>query len=449
MQDVGRVGEEVRPEVLLLAGVGQLGDVLGQLPARVLPGEVGVGLAEADLGQMAHHRPPGERLGEEHHVGIDARGPRSISHAQNANGLVCGLSTRNTVTPQSTQCSTTSQQRVPQRPPVRRVPVDVVDVLVALGRVLGVLQRPVGAAVKPLGVLGQPRMIGRALDREVERDVDAVLGGGGGQRAQVLDSVPELGVDRVVAAAGVADRPRRAGVAGRRGQRVVAALAVGQPDRVDRRQVEDVEAELGQPRQLALDAAAGRPRSGGTARTRRRTGRAAGRPRAVSGCGSARRAVAVRVALDRRGQLVAERDVVLGGSGIARVVELGDRVLDQRRGRAGVAGCARRRPAAARRPRTARWRGRAWPPATLRASSSRQVPNSVGPGLDRVLPAPGRSTVNSPAQRTPPRWASIRSSSASPGGRRRARCGARPRAAARGRRGRCRRRPRRCRRRSA
>ena len=70
VQDVGRVGEEVRAEVLLLAGVGELRDVLGQLLARVLPGEVGVGLAEADLAEVAHHRALGERLGEEHDVAV-------------------------------------------------------------------------------------------------------------------------------------------------------------------------------------------------------------------------------------------------------------------------------------------------------------------------------------------------------------------------------------------
>ena len=210
VQDVGRVGEEVGPEVLLLAGVGQLGDVLGQLPARVLPGEVGVGLAEADLAQMAHHRALGERLGEEDHVavaGVDLVDQPRPERERLGVRVVDAEHLHAAVDPVQHH----RQQRVPQRAPVRRLPVDVVDVLVALGRVLGVLERAVGAAVKPLGVLGQPRVVGRALDREVERDVDAVAGRGSGQRAQVVDRA-ELGVDRVVAAGGVADRPRRAGV---------------------------------------------------------------------------------------------------------------------------------------------------------------------------------------------------------------------------------------------
>ena len=66
----GVLAKKFGPEVLLLAGVGQLGHVLRQLPARVLPGEVGVGLREAELGQVAHHRAARERLGQEHHVAV-------------------------------------------------------------------------------------------------------------------------------------------------------------------------------------------------------------------------------------------------------------------------------------------------------------------------------------------------------------------------------------------
>ena len=68
-EDVRGVGEEVGPAVV--GGlVGEVVDVLGQLPARVLPGEVGVGLAEAELREGGQLRPPGEGLGEEDHVRV-------------------------------------------------------------------------------------------------------------------------------------------------------------------------------------------------------------------------------------------------------------------------------------------------------------------------------------------------------------------------------------------
>ena len=71
----------------------------------------------------------------------------------------------------------------------------------------------------------------------------------------------ELGVDGVVAALLAADRVRRAGVVGAGGERVVAALARLDADRVDGREVEDVEAELGDRGDLLLDRLEAAPRA--------------------------------------------------------------------------------------------------------------------------------------------------------------------------------------------
>ena len=328
---------------------------------------------------------------------------------------MCGLSTRNTLTPQSTQWSTTLEQRLPQPAPVRRLPVDVVDVLVALGRVLGVLERAVGAVVKPLGVLGQPRVVGRALDREVERDVD--------RRARAAAVGQRAAGPRSCRARGGPRRGRRSrrrsptaspGSLGPGDQRVVAALAVGVADRVDRRQVDDVEAELGEPRELLLDALRARPTSAGTARTRRRTGPAAGRPRSRAARSARPRRGAPARARPRRTAPSPSATSCLAASGIVVVARA----------------CAARARSAALGRRSAALRLR--PPAAA-ATPSESSPaeivlagrdlalelvapgaEHVGPGLDRVLPAArSRSTANSPAQRTPSRWASIRRISAS------------------------------------
>ena len=61
---------------------------------------------------------------------------------------------------------------------------------------------------------------------------------------------PELGADRVVPARRGSDRPRRTDIAGLGADGVVAPLAVRDANRMDRRQVDDVEAE---PRQLRED----------------------------------------------------------------------------------------------------------------------------------------------------------------------------------------------------
>ena len=75
-------------------------------------------------------------------------------------------------------------------------------------------------------------------------------------KASKSSNVPRSGWIGVVAALLRADRPRRAGVVGRGRQGVVRALAERGADRVDRRQVDDVEAHL------ARWPAAASPRSG-------------------------------------------------------------------------------------------------------------------------------------------------------------------------------------------
>jgi hypothetical protein len=96
-------------------------------------------------------------------------------------------------------------------------------------------------------MLLEPRVVGRALDREVERDLDAVLAARLDEAVEVLLRA-ELGMDRVVPTLGAPDRPRAPGIALLGGRRVVAPLPVRRADRVDRRQVENVEAELGELR---------------------------------------------------------------------------------------------------------------------------------------------------------------------------------------------------------
>ena len=86
-------------------------------------------------------------------------------------------------------------------------------------------------------------MIRRALDREVERDLQPVLVRCRDEPAEIVERA-ELRMDRVVPALLAADRVGAAEIAGRRRQRVVAALAVLLADRMDRREIEDVETHL-------------------------------------------------------------------------------------------------------------------------------------------------------------------------------------------------------------
>src|SRR5437868_6755791 len=107
-------------------------------------------------------------------------------------------------------------------------------------------------------MLLQPGVIRRALDREVERDLDPRLLRRGDHRVEVVPGA-EVGMDRIVPALFGPDRPRRADIGCVRRERVVPSLAVRPTYWVDRRQVHDVEAELGDPRQRLGDAAEASP----------------------------------------------------------------------------------------------------------------------------------------------------------------------------------------------
>ena len=105
-EDVGRVGPGVRPVVIDRAG-GEVGEVLAQLPCLAAPGEVGVRLGEAELGEPLHD--PGRvNASARKIVSGCSRRIELIAHSQKANALVCGLSTRKIVTPRSTQNRNTS-----------------------------------------------------------------------------------------------------------------------------------------------------------------------------------------------------------------------------------------------------------------------------------------------------------------------------------------------------
>ena len=153
--------------------------------------------------------------------------------------------------------------------------------------------------------------------------------GGFGEGLEVLDRA-EVGVHGLVAAGLVADRPGGAGVLRSGGEGVVGALAVGQADRVDRRQVEDVEAELGEPRELVLRRRCSPPQERGNSSYQLPNRR----PQPVDFDGDGLRegdaAVAGLDPLDGGEQLGAERDVVLGRLGNLGVAERGHGVLDQR-----------------------------------------------------------------------------------------------------------------------
>src|SRR4051812_12565887 len=97
---------------------------------------------------------------------------------------------------------------------------------------------------EPFGMLSNVGVVGRALEGDVERDLDPQSTGGRDQMVEILEG-PEVGMDRLMTASFGADRPRAAVVVRAGVQRVIGALAEAPPDRMYRGKVEHVEIHPG------------------------------------------------------------------------------------------------------------------------------------------------------------------------------------------------------------
>ena len=165
----------------------------------------------------------------------------AMTSCQKRTGLVWGLSMRKIVTPALIHSSMNTLDFLLDAGHVG-VEVDRVDVLILLRRVLREGDGAVRLVAEPVRVLLDPRVVGRALQREVERDFQTQLVGRWRQSALKSSMVPSSGS---TVSCPPSSEPMPNGEPGSSGpaiQRVVASLAVRHADREDRRQVHDVEA---------------------------------------------------------------------------------------------------------------------------------------------------------------------------------------------------------------
>ncbi len=239
-QDVRRVRPAVRAEVFACRRGVQFSEVLGELLLGLAPGEIRVRLRESHLRKPVHHARAGESLRQEDHLRMlapelaerpfperERLGVRVV-HPEDAHALPHPVHEH-------------AVQLAPERAPFGALEVERVDVLVLLGRVLRAADRAVRVLREPFRVRVDIGVARRALEGDVERDLHAPFVGGAEQRKKVFGSA-EVRMEGLVPALLGADRPRAAHVAGHRLGRVVPAFAQGAADRVDRRQVEHVEA---------------------------------------------------------------------------------------------------------------------------------------------------------------------------------------------------------------
>src|SRR5262249_62070084 len=105
------------------------------------------------------------------------------------------------------------------------VEIERVDVLVLLRGVLGVLDGAVGPMAEPVRVLAHERMVGGALQRQIQRDLDAMVLRPRDEAPKILRGA-ELGVDGLMPALRRADGPGAAWVVGAGRGGVVAPFPV-------------------------------------------------------------------------------------------------------------------------------------------------------------------------------------------------------------------------------
>src|SRR5262245_42381811 len=132
-------------------------------------------------------------------------------------------------------------KRVPQRLPFSRFEIHRVDVLVLLWRVLGVFDGTVGPVSEPLGMLANPGMIRGCLNRDVECDIESQPIGETDKPVEIVNGA-EAWLDCGMPAGCGADGPRAARIPGRCREGVVAPFAMRLADRMDGRQIDDIEA---------------------------------------------------------------------------------------------------------------------------------------------------------------------------------------------------------------
>src|SRR5260221_11457599 len=106
--------------------------------------------------------------------------------------------------------------------------------------------------MKPIRMLAHPWMVGRALDCKIEGDFNSETVGRRVEAIEITERADRR-IDRGMAACLTANRPRAARRVRSPVQRIAGTFAIGVPNRMNWRQVYDVEAEVSKLGQPTLD----------------------------------------------------------------------------------------------------------------------------------------------------------------------------------------------------
>ncbi len=141
------------------------------------------------------------------------------------------------------QNRTTSRKREPDIWISIAIKSKIDDVFVLLRRVLRILDRPIGSALKPFGMFIQPRMIRRTLPSDIHRNLDAICIGLANKSAKVFNRT-QFRVNCVMSALCGPDRVNAARIADFGAKRIVSTLTVRTPNRMKRWKVKDIETHV-------------------------------------------------------------------------------------------------------------------------------------------------------------------------------------------------------------
>src|SRR5262249_14837769 len=175
-QDIRRIRPQVRAEIFKDFGLGKLEKGPGELFLCVPPCEVSVRLRETELGETIHHAWSRKRLGWKQGVGMtlldfrDQPLPKGkcfrvrVVDPEDANAAL---------DPEEDDAS----EFFPELAPAWCLKIQWVNILIFLRGIFSVLNRSVRPLTKPFGMRPDVGVIGRALQSDVQRDFDSVVGG--------------------------------------------------------------------------------------------------------------------------------------------------------------------------------------------------------------------------------------------------------------------------------
>ncbi|MEY5014338.1 MAG: hypothetical protein RIS92_696 [Verrucomicrobiota bacterium] len=244
-EDVGRVWPEVGAEDLGLGGGGEFGEVVAEFGGGVSPREVGVALGEPGFCEDVHHFGAGECLGQKDGVRVfRLEGGDHVLPERDGFGV--GIVDAEDADALGAPEADDVRELFPEISPVGVMEVEGVDVLIFFGGILGVFDGAVGTFEEPVGVFVNVGMVGGAVDGKVECDFHPAGADFFDQPREIFEraefwrdvavSAP-VGAVLVTVSDGVGD----AGFSGFAGEGVVASFSGGDANRVDGREIDDVE----------------------------------------------------------------------------------------------------------------------------------------------------------------------------------------------------------------